>query len=429
MVADKLSLFFRPFVFDLNQIDSSLLILMLIPLLSTFLYILFNQVRNTKIKIFRKLFYISASKSKTNAIQIGGFPFGIMTLFGLGYASTKLVSHFYSSELKILYAWMIASLVVVAYGYLDDRYEIKPTVKLASQGMVIFIFSYSVSNIIYPANSAFSFILLSFTSLAVFNGVNLLDGLDTLAFKLAYSTYFSFIVMGILQGSVMVVIVGGVCMGSLLGFYFFNRYPSKMHLGEVGSVFLAFTFVLLFSLLLNSCNHEPSDGIKRPYALFIFSLPMQIYIGELGISFLRRIYNKKSPFRGDKLHAHYLLTEKYGISISSVGTLYGVFQFLFCIGGIFLGLATNEVLTSLFCAIVITLCFSLLGKEYWVGKKAISISLKVMVKSLLKKKVDMIHTSVFDDIEIEVVKKNNNSDEITVNIKDKNDRPKKKRSA
>jgi hypothetical protein len=55
-------------------------------------------------------------------------------------------------------------------------------------------------------------------------------------------------------------------------------------------------------------------------ALSLILMACSVPLCELGISFLRRIYTKKSPFRGDKLHLHNILKSKYKFSASKTSS-------------------------------------------------------------------------------------------------------------
>lgn len=77
--------------------------------------------------------------------------------------------------------------------------------------------------------------LFGFAVVATGNAVNISDGLDGLAGGLASIAYGSFGVIALLQGNPM---IAGFCFtvtGALLSYLWFNIYPARFFMGDVGS--------------------------------------------------------------------------------------------------------------------------------------------------------------------------------------------------
>ena len=128
-------------------------------------------------------------------------------------------------------------------------------------------------------------------------------------------------------------------------------------------------------------------------------------MSEVGISFMRRIYNGKSPFIGDRFHLHHIFRNYYNLSVPATTYLLS-----FSYGAI--------LLTSLSCMFftnipkVLTyaaLCIGLggfqlyYGKRYWI-KKSSSTNLKNILTSLQKEDVFVIDSSMVDKFEFKVLK-------------------------
>jgi phospho-N-acetylmuramoyl-pentapeptide-transferase len=97
---------------------------------------------------------------------------------------------------------------------------------------------------------AIAFLLFSaFLVAATSNALNLHDGMDGLAAGTALSVFLCLALMLIMQGNIALALIALSCAGALAGFLFFNCYPAKIFMGDVGSLFIG---GLLASLVLSS---------------------------------------------------------------------------------------------------------------------------------------------------------------------------------
>jgi len=77
-----------------------------------------------------------------------------------------------------------------------------------------------------------------FIILATTNAVNLTDGVDGLASSVCTIIVTLLIILGIKMKMPEVSIIGATVVGAVLGFLMFNLYPSKVMMGDTGSLFL-----------------------------------------------------------------------------------------------------------------------------------------------------------------------------------------------
>lgn len=102
--------------------------------------------------------------------------------------------------------------------------------------------------------------LFAFAVVATGNAVNISDGLDGLAGGLLSIAYGAFGVIAMLQGQ---FILAGFCftvLGSLLAYLWFNIYPARFFMGDVGSFALG-TSLGVVAMLTNSFFLLPVVGI------------------------------------------------------------------------------------------------------------------------------------------------------------------------
>ena len=191
---------------------------------------------------------------------------------------------------------------------LDDKYNIPRFIRYLSQ--VIFIIAiYYLFKIDYSISLFFNnfyihyfiLFLIIFFGTGIINLINFMDGIDGLVsgcFMVA--SFFIYI-----NGDYNFLII----IGSLLAFIILNWYPSKIFMGDSGSIFLG---SLIVSYALKSENIL--DGIK----FLILFTPL---ILDSTICILLRIKNKQKIFRAHKLHLYQRLVLN-GFNHSTVSIMY-----------------------------------------------------------------------------------------------------------
>jgi phospho-N-acetylmuramoyl-pentapeptide-transferase len=134
--------------------------------------------------------------------------------------------------------------------------------------------------------------LFIFTVVATGNSVNISDGLDGLAGGLLASSYGFFAIIALIQGNFG---IAGFCftvMGSLLSYIWFNIYPARFFMGDVGSFALG-TSLGVVAMLTNSIFLLPIIGF--------------VFVAEAGSSVLQILSKKlfhKKIFLSAPIHHH-----------------------------------------------------------------------------------------------------------------------------
>jgi len=119
--------------------------------------------------------------------------------------------------------------------------------------------------------------VFAFVVVAAGNAVNISDGLDGLAGGLASIAFGSFGIIALLQGSPM---IAGFCftvVGALLSYLWFNIYPARFFMGDVGSFALG-TSLGVVAMLTDTLFLLPIIGI--------------VFVIEAGSSLIQ-IFSKK----------------------------------------------------------------------------------------------------------------------------------------
>lgn len=165
-------------------------------------------------------------------------------------------------------------------GLVDDKYELKPNIRLISQ---IFTILLLINNspfkdyFTYESNQIFNILVvfcIIFVSLAAINFFNFVDGLDGL---LTSCMIIIFLSTGLYLEYNLWTIVG-----CLLGFLVLNWQPSKLFMGDVGSTFLGALFVGIYLL---------SGSFIDSFKILLLASPL---LADACISVIRRFLSGQS---------------------------------------------------------------------------------------------------------------------------------------
>ena len=97
--------------------------------------------------------------------------------------------------------------------------------------------------------------------------------------------------------------LSGVC--SLLAFWFYNRPPAKIFMGDCGSLIIG---LIIAYCAIKLCN-KPIDFSGTINPVFILCILAYPSVDTLRV-FIVRILNRKSPFSADRNHIHHILVDK-----------------------------------------------------------------------------------------------------------------------
>tara|TARA_Y100000991_G_C21944991_1_gene337049 strand:- start:245 stop:1189 length:945 start_codon:yes stop_codon:yes gene_type:complete len=201
----------------------------------------------------------------------------------------------------------IFSLPIALIGILDDKYNISKTIRYVCQIITILFFTFFLktnSNLfiskLIEINIIYIIILLFFGSLII-NIINFMDGIDGLV---SGSMIVIFTTINISSEFYLIPIIG-----CLFGFICLNWYPSKVFMGDSGSLFLG---SYLTSIIFSS--NSLIDIIK---ILFLCS---PLLLDSL-LCIIRRLFNGQNIFKSHKLHLYQRLVSN-GFKHSDVSLIY-----------------------------------------------------------------------------------------------------------
>lgn len=235
---------------------------------------------------------------------------------------------------------IIAALLVLFFlGLRDDILPLAPFTKIAGQlvaSLIVVMFcGIRLSGLygllgIHSLTPLISISLSVLVMLFLINAYNLIDGADGLAAGLGC---IASLVLGYLfyQYKDMLMSVLAFSMsGALLGFLVFNLAPARIFMGDTGSMIIGFTLGLL-SIRFAELTREEINGILHYQATPVVLLSLWIIpaVDALRV-FLLRIFQKRSPFKADRLHIHHQLF-KLGMSHKQVSLILWMSSFSFLV--------------------------------------------------------------------------------------------------
>lgn len=219
---------------------------------------------------------------------------------------------------------IFCSVILVTLGLLDDIYDIGAKKKLIVQiccsiiavaaGIKVNIGEYITEN------ATIAFLVDGIISICwiigIINAVNLIDGLDGLAggVSIIASIAFVFILKGKSSNS-MGYIMALSLAGSVLGFLFYNFYPAKIFMGDMGSTFIGFLLAVLGIVSL--------DVPDNPASIWAPIIILGVPIFDTGLTILRRVVHKKPLFCPDKNHLHHCIMARGFTQKQTVLIMYG----------------------------------------------------------------------------------------------------------
>lgn len=289
-----------------------------------------------ELQVFTKL---HANKFKRNIPTMAGLVFvvviAIITLFNLNRGQTWLP----------LAALLGGALVGLIDDIINVRGEGKGVAGLRSGlkfisitaiGLVLgwFFFSklgFDIVHVPFLGDWALGWMivpLFAFAVVATGNAVNISDGLDGLAGGLVSIAYGSFGIIAILQGQ---FILAGFCftvVGALLSYLWFNIFPARFFMGDVGSFALG-TSLGVVAMLTNS--------------LFLLPLIGVVFVAEAGSSliqiFSKKVFKRK-VFLSAPIHHH---LEATGWPETKITMRFWVIGYVMAFVGVLVALAGGNI--------------------------------------------------------------------------------------
>ncbi|HEX7326251.1 MAG TPA: MraY family glycosyltransferase [Rhodanobacteraceae bacterium] len=207
---------------------------------------------------------------------------------------------------------LATAFVLVALGALDDRYNLRVSVRLLVQAVAVLLVIGTTGVYVHSLGTLHGYDLtlgwlgIPFTVFAVIgliNAFNLMDGIDGLAGCLALVSVASIALIGssrtLSPRNVIVLLLAAALYPYLLSNLGLLGRKAKVFLGDAGSVVLGYVIAWALIMLSQSTPRRISPGL----VLWCVALPVMDTLSVM----LRRMHRGVSPFTADRIHIHHLL--------------------------------------------------------------------------------------------------------------------------
>jgi UDP-GlcNAc:undecaprenyl-phosphate GlcNAc-1-phosphate transferase len=201
--------------------------------------------------------------------------------------------------------------LIIITGFLDDFNELNHRYKFAAQIIATVLIVHFSKTSLHTFGDLLSIGSIYFGKLAVpmtiigtvgvCNAVNMIDGLDGLAGGVCLTAFGSFAYLSFMNNNSALMLLSLSICGSLIAFLFHNWHPSKLFMGDAGSLFLGFSAAFISIAL----TQEPKSIVRPVAPLLVLAVPIVDTVTVM----IRRIMKGKSPFHADKGHLHHILLQ------------------------------------------------------------------------------------------------------------------------
>ncbi len=200
-----------------------------------------------------------------------------------------------------------AALLLAAVSFLDDRAEIKPSVRLLAHGLAAALLvgaGLRLNMIEFPGLililPPWLAVLLSLGFIIwMINLYNFMDGMDGFAGGMTVIGFSSFAILGWQADNPLFTQIGLLIAGAAAGFLWFNFPPARIFLGDTGSSVLGF---LAAALSLWGSR----DGM---FPLWVTVLIFSPFIVDATITLLRRTLRREKIWLPHKTHYYQRLVQ------------------------------------------------------------------------------------------------------------------------
>ena len=213
----------------------------------------------------------------------------------------------------------VALFIIFLTGALDDFTNLNPWKKLLAQflvaGIIIFGMDISINNLYGLAGIEeipiyISSALTALVIIVIINAFNLIDGINGLSGSMTILTSAIFGIWFFLIGEYIYSVLACALVGATISFLYFNWSPSKIFLGDSGSLLNGTIVSILFIAFLNQHQYLPDELVWKVDASPVVAISiLMIPLFDTFRVFIVRILSGKSPLSPDRNHIHHILID------------------------------------------------------------------------------------------------------------------------
>jgi len=248
----------------------------------------------------------NARKKHKGTIPLIG---GILIFISVLVAQTLLED--IARDFTFLKVIFISGGILMAMGVLDDRFDIRASIKLLIQLALAHLAIHNgfvISNFfgilgVHELSYSIQYVISLLAIVGFVNAFNLMDGIDGLAGSFAL---FSILILALLAYTVEANFLFLILLSfipAIVAFLVFNTGKKyKIFMGDAGSLFLGYVIILSGIHLMGEMTAQAQSLNNVTILLCILFIPI---MDSLRV-YLLRINKGGSPFKADRNHLHHL---------------------------------------------------------------------------------------------------------------------------
>ena len=248
---------------------------------------------------------------------------GLAIIFGFGFpllllAANQQAAELVTKNLSYLFGVLASGSLIVGLGVYDDLIGANAPKKFAIQGaaaVILVAYGFRFTEISVAGMTFQLGLLGSLASILwivfIINAINFIDGIDSLATLVSITIAAAFSVIAFLRSDPFSLVIMLALMGSLIGFYPWNKPPAKIFMGDTGSMFIGL-------LLAAGSIVRPS---KSPTLLLIVGPMIALALPVLDtLIVMKQRFGERATLAqrfariasADRRHIHHILVARYG---------------------------------------------------------------------------------------------------------------------
>jgi UDP-GlcNAc:undecaprenyl-phosphate GlcNAc-1-phosphate transferase len=219
--------------------------------------------------------------------------------------------------------------LAAAFGYIDDRWQIRArwqalsqlvlaVITIAAGVTITFVYNplgflgtaFGGDELLFDRLGVVAIVITTIWIVGMINSINFIDGLDGLSTGIALIASLALGLLSIWQEQPLVGLLCAVLAGALAGFLPWNFHPARVFTGTSGVMAVGYALAVLSIL----------GTAKVAVALLVLGVPI---IDTFWI-IIRRLSNRQSPFTPDRGHFHHRLLDLGLTHRGAVLVIYGI---------------------------------------------------------------------------------------------------------
>jgi len=140
---------------------------------------------------------------------------------------------------------LVGATIVSFLGIWDDRWRVRPLLKLLGQTVAASILIISGVQVSFLPHPALNVAVTLLWILGITNALNLLDNMDGLSGGVGAVAAAFFLLLAAINGQYLVGSLAAALMGACIGFLYYNFNPASIFMGDAGSMFLGFILAVV----------------------------------------------------------------------------------------------------------------------------------------------------------------------------------------